>query len=394
MRIVFVNQYFPPDRAATGQLLGQLASDLSARFDVTVVCGSPTYAPDRRAAVASTVRIHRIPLLPFGRAFLPVRIANYLLFFLGAGLRTALLPPPDAVVCWTDPPVVGLLGAFLKWTTGCRFIQVYQDVYPDVARAARTMHGPASRRVLGWAASVIRRSADRSVAVGDDMRRRLIEAGGLAGRLSVIRNWQDGDELRPTPGRRFRREHGIDEAAFVVMHSGNLGFSQDLQPLLDAAALAREERDLWFVIAGDGARRKAVEEAVLTRGLTNVRLLPYQDGAVLAEALSAADLHYVSLRPEFLGLVVPSKLYGILAVGRPVLASVPAGCDVETIVREADCGFLSAPDPAALLARIREARANPQRLLEMRRNARAWFDQAGGRRAAAEAYARLLTSAV
>jgi colanic acid biosynthesis glycosyl transferase WcaI len=382
--LLILNQYFPPDQAATGQLLGQLAQGLAKDLKVTVICGTPTYAPDSNVAPFS-FQVRRVPLLPGSRKFLPLRILNYLFFLIGSFFLAVTTPRHDFVMCWTDPPLIGLIGAFLRWTKGSRFIFVSQDVYPEIARAAGKMSDPFSIALLTLASRIILKAADKVVAVGHDMKEVLLGKGVEFDRVVVIRNWQDLDVLKPEAKIPFRRENGISETDFVVMHSGNIGVSQDFETLLSVAEKLRGE-PVTFVIIGDGARQEKLSRMIHFQKLANVKMFPYQPGPKLAQALSAADLHYVSLKKEFLGLIVPSKLFGIMAVARPVLCNVPKGSDVETIVKEADCGILASANPENLRAALEEARSGPEHLVRFGRNGRRWIEENGGRSRAVQAY--------
>jgi glycosyltransferase involved in cell wall biosynthesis len=393
VRVTFLNQYFPPDRAATAQLLGQLAGDLAARFEVAVVCGTPTYAPDPFSAPPSPrLEIHRVPLIPLSRRFLAGRILNYLLFLAGAALKTMTSPRPDVIVCWTDPPLAGLLGVLVKLVKGSRFLFVSQDVYPEMVSAAGKMDNPVSRWILGAAGRLILRKADAVVVLGEDMKGRLVRKGCPISKLTVIPNWQDLDLLKPAPYGAFRLLHGIPEDALVVMHSGNIGFSQDFETLLAAAERLKNAPDIHFLIVGDGARLPWIRAQVRDRVLTHVKILPYQSAAALSDSLSAADLHYVSLKPAFLGLIVPSKIYAILAVGRSILLNVPDGCDLLPVVREAGSGFILPPDGEALARKILEMKEHREELERMGWSGRNWAEKSGGRERATAAYTRVIES--
>ncbi|HLG19333.1 MAG TPA: glycosyltransferase family 4 protein [Bdellovibrionota bacterium] len=393
MKILVINQYFPPDRAATALLLGQLTADLSRSENMTVVCAQPTYNPDSRISEnLSRVQMMRIPMLPFSRSNLFVRVINYFLFLFGAVFRTMFLPRHDILLCWTDPPLVGLIGALVSAVKGGTFVFVSQDVYPEIAAAVGKMSDPISRSILRWASSIILNRAAAVVAVGEDMKKRLAAKGCPFRKIHVIPNWQDLEALKPTDPTIFRKANGIPESAFVVMHSGNIGFSQDLETLLAAAQATRDEPDIQFVIVGDGARKNHFEAQAKRMELGNVRFLPYQPGDHLAESLSAADLHYVSLDPKLTGYIVPSKIYGILAVARPVLANVQPGSEVDRIVRSAGCGVVCPPDADEIAKAIRQLRADPHNLKRIGQKGREWIEENGGRKRATERYHALLAA--
>lgn len=394
-RVLILNQYFPPDRAATGLLLGQLAEDLSGEFEVTVVCGTPTYDPEPETPIdLSRLSVHQIPLLSFSRKNLLVRLLNYLTFLLGAGLRALTLPRSDIVVCWTDPPVVGLLGAFVARVQNSKFLFVSQDVYPEIALAIGRMNGPIAVSILRWTSKIILRAADRVVVLGEDMKDRLIEKGCPRSKLEVIANWQDLGRLRPADGSTFRHEQKISDDTFIVMHSGNIGFSQDLDTLLQAADLTKGDSSVLYAIVGDGGNKEVLIRKAEAKDLKNVRFFPYQSSAQLADSLSAANVHYVSLLSALTGLIVPSKIYGILAAGRAVIANVSDRCEVARIVLEAKCGVRCNADPTALADSIRALKMDRPRTTQLGQNGRRWIEAKGGRTYAAARYVKLLDELV
>ncbi len=393
MRVLFINQYYPPDQAATAQLLGQLTEDLAHKAQVSVICGRPTYAPDFNRAESETIhRVIRLPLLPLSRSRILARLFNYLFFLVGASIRALFFPRPDLVCCWTDPPLVGLIGVLLKRMRGCRFVFVSQDVYPEVALAAGKMDDFFSVRLLRWVSRQILGNADAVVSVGEDMKERLISKGCEQEKIRVIPNWPDFDQLFPSSRSEFRRSLGISEDAFVVMHSGNIGYSQDLDALVEAAEITRDESHIQYVVVGDGGRKHQLQETVQERSLTNIHMLPYQPNSRLRFSLSAADLHYVSLLPSFKGVIVPSKVYGILAVGCPILAKVPSGSDTERIVNEAECGWLINQEGDSLGNTVRRLSREPKSLKEKGENGHRWVLAHSGRKRAIDDYWSLIQS--
>jgi glycosyltransferase involved in cell wall biosynthesis len=262
MKVCFFNRSYWPDHGATGQLLTELCEDLVSRhgFEVTVVCGvAPGRAPVRRER-RNGVEIIRAAGTAFDKTRFAGRAANYLSYFASAWLAGRRIGRPDVVVALTDPPIIGLAARRAARRTGARFVYLCQDVFPEVARLIEDFRSRAVDAALARTGRSLVCGADRVVAVGETMRDHLVEHRGVdPARVAVIHNWADCAALTPrSKGNPFARAHGLREP-FVVMHSGNVGLSQDLDTLLDAAALLREERGILFVIMGDGARRAALE---------------------------------------------------------------------------------------------------------------------------------------
>jgi glycosyltransferase involved in cell wall biosynthesis len=230
---------------------------------------------------------------------------------------------------------------------------VNQDVFPEVAVVLGKMRSAALVRSMSALNRSLRRRAVRVVAIGRDMERRLVAVGTDPAKIQVIPNWADGSAIQPLEqSSHLRKERGWDDR-FVVMHSGNVGLSQDLGTLLAAADLLRGQPDTLFAIVGEGASKASLQEDVARRGLTNVEFLSYQPKEDLADSLGAADLHVVGLKRGLYGYIVPSKVYGILAAGRPYIASVESGAEPALIAEEYSCGVRVEPeDPAALATAI------------------------------------------
>jgi glycosyltransferase involved in cell wall biosynthesis len=251
----------------------------------------------------------------------------------------------------TDPPVVGDLALLVAQRFGAPLVVISQDVFPEIAERVNRLESKVLLGVLRGLVSLYLRRADTVVAIGETMKLRLEAKGADPGRVCVIPNWIDTAEITPRPrDNPWAREHGL-ERPFVVMHSGNIGHAQDLDSLIRATTLLRDLEQLQVVIAGFGARH--AELVALTRRLEvthTVRFMPYRPREVLAESLSSADLHFVGLARGLSGYVVPSRLYGILAAGRPVLAAADEDSETVRIVRETGCGLVVPPGRHDLVA--------------------------------------------
>lgn len=397
MKICFFNRSYWPDQAATGQLLTELAEDLVARHgcEVSVVAGRALHGREGRqgslwpvsAEERRGVRILRANGTAFPRQRFVGRASNYLTYFASAFAASWGLGPQDVVVSLTDPPILGLAALRAARKAGARFVFVCEDVFPDVTVLLEDFHNETVNRALDRINRYLLREADAVVALGDRMKGRLVEEKGAdPNRVHVIHNWADCEAITPKPkDNAFARAHGLADR-FVLMHSGNVGLSQNLDVLVEAAERLKSRERLVVAIVGDGARRQPLQETAARRGLTNIRFFPYQPKEQLDESFATADAFLVSLKQGLEGYIVPSKVYGILASGRPFVAAVEPTCEAAVIAREHHCGTIAQPgDPDALASSIAAMCDDPAGARAMGENARraAWcYD----RRVAVQAY--------
>lgn len=409
LHVCFFNRSYHPDGGATGQLLTELAEDLVRDLGhrVTVVAGPPLRVSEegggggRRTLLGRETRNGVEILRAGGTTFPPRRFAgraaNYLTYFAASLVAAFRVGRPDVVVALTDPPIVGLAAWLAARRARARFVFWCQDVFPEVGRLLDDFHSAWVDGALDRVNRFLLRQADRVVAVGETMRHRLVaEKGADPGKVVVIHNWADCGAIAPGPkDNAFARAHGL-VGRFVVMHSGNVGLAQDLDTLLAAAARLRDRPDLLVLVVGDGVRRPALLARARAEGLDHVRFLPSQPKARLRESFASADVFVVSLKRGLAGYIVPSKLYGILAAGRPYVAAVEEDSEVATVTRKFECGLLAAPgDPDALAARVRELYGDPvlrERLGESARQAGLEFDRAGQVRAHAALLEEVVSS--
>jgi len=298
-----------------------------------------------------------------------VNLLTYFCFSFVAGF---LARRADVVVVLTDPPVLGLVAVFFARLYRAKLIFSIKDVHPEIGVVLGKIKNRAMIKLLDVCTQGTLARADRVAVLGEDMRRRVLARGYRHDdRIRVTPDWVDTTLVCPQPGSNaFRQQQGLDRL-FVVMFSGNLGLSQGLDQVLDVAVSLRDRGDIRFVFIGEGAAKADLVERARREGLQNVMFLPYQPKENLSESLGAADVHLVTLRRGLAGLIVPSKVYGIMAVGGPFIAAVEECSDVARIVREENCGVRVEPDdPAQLAEAIRWAVRHPDELRMMGQHGR------------------------
>jgi glycosyltransferase involved in cell wall biosynthesis len=378
MRIVFFNRFFYPDISATSQMLTDLAFHLAGSAEVHVVTSA---IQDDSLAVERVkgVTIHRVARAAAGPHGLLRRAWAYGRYYLGA--RSALrriVRPGDIVVAKTDPPLLSVAIGPLAKAKGAKLVVWLQDLFPEVAEeyGVPGMGGALGARLRSsrnHSLSV----ADAVVAIGERMAARVLESRCVdPERLHVIHNWADGKSLVPLDHGRneLRARWGLQDK-FVVGYSGNLGRVHEFDTLLGAASRLRDEPGMVFMIIGRGPRLAYVRERVAVEKLANVRFQPLQERDSLLQSLNAVDVHISILRPGFEGLVVPSKVYGIMAVGRPaIFVGDPAG-ETAGILRASDAGVsVAVGDQEALVRAILQLRDSPSECARLGENARKAFE--------------------
>jgi len=401
MRLLVLNQYFHPDVAATGQLLTELCVSLAREHEVQVITGFPTYdplEPRRRRLFAREdmegVRVLRVYTWRGSRKTLVSRAATYGTFLLSALLAGLLVRRPDVLMTWTDPPLVPFVGWMIALARRRPLVIVVQDLYPEVAVRLGTLRHPWLIRAANALLRLPLRRAARVIAISEGMRRRLMEKGVPTERILVIPNWADGRAIVPCERTNpFARAHGLDRAR-VVLHSGNVGLVQDFETLLRCAERLRAQGGLdgvKIVIIGDGAGKRRLQREAAARRLTNVLFLPYQPKERIKYSLASADVAVILLKPGLEGYVEPSKVYAIMASGRPFVAAIGSGSEVARIARTHDCGVIVPPrQPEALAEALRALLADPARRERLGRNGRAALLRFYERSLAVSRYDRML----
>jgi len=392
MRLLVLNQYYWPGVEATAQLLTELCEALAEDIDVKVVTGVlHGHEDEPHRVVQNGVEIVRVRSTSFERSKLFARGANYVTYLANALARGLRGPRPDVVLCMTDPPIVADIALVVARRYRAPLVVISQDVFPEIAMQLKRLENPAVTALLRGLVSLYLKRADRVVAIGETMRLRLEEKGARSDRVRVIPNWVDTDRLRPLEdANNWALERGL-HLKFVVMHSGNVGHAQDLDSLVRAATFLRDLDDLSITIIGMGARHAELSELAERLEVDKVTFAFYQPRSLLRQSLSAADVHVVGLAPGLAGYVVPSRLYGILAVAKPVIVAADAESETAQVVEQAGCGIVVPPGRPELLARaIRDAHDGKYDLKAMGARGREWVEREADRSVAVRRYRDLL----
>lgn len=391
-RILVLNQYYKPGVEATANLLADLCESLAADFDVTVVTGRLLgHAGLPSDEQQGGVRVLRARSTAYDRTQLRHRIVNYVTYLGDTFVRASALERPDLVICMTDPPVVGDVALAVARRHRAPLLVISEDVFPEIATELGRLTNPVLVGVLQRLVGYYLKRANHVVAIGERMRARLMAKGASPGRITVIPNWVDTSAI--VPGSRdtewSREQELVDK--FTVMHSGNVGHAQNLDNLVRATTLLRDLGDLAVPIVGFGARHAEIRELAERLEADKLMFLPYQPREVLPQSLGAAHLHYVGLAKGLSGFVVPSRVYGILAAGRPVIVAADPDSETACLVEEAACGLTLPPDRPDLLAgAIRDAHDGRFDLEQMGARAREYVVREADRSIALARYRALI----
>lgn len=367
MHILIINQFFWPDTAATGQLLSDVTRVLGSEdHTVTVFCGSAEYGTVDMGC-PPPAKIIRLGSMNFSRSRMG-RVLSYASFFSAAAIRAVRTPKPDIVLTLTTPPLISVVGTLVKRLRGSRHFTWEMDLYPDIAVDLKALRSHSlTTRLIGGIADFSRKRADGIIALGEDMKARLISRGVPEEKIIVAENWADGGEISP---------HPFKSGPLVVHYSGTFGLAHEEHTVRHAMRQLRGDRRFRFVFAGGGARRPRLEKFCRTYDIDTVEFWPYAKRADLGRSLAEGHVGLVTQLPQTQGAVVPSKIYGIMAAGRPILFIGPSGATPARVIEQYGCGWRIDPgDTMGLVQLLQNLETNRALLTEAGLNARAAFEK-------------------
>ncbi len=399
LRIAVLCPHFAPDTAPTGEVMTRIVHELAARgHELHVVTALPWYREHRiedgwggrwiRREVmpwGSVTRVHPFP--GTDKRNLLRRALGFVGFSALAGLASLRGGRVDAVLAMSPPLTMGLTGWATHVVRRGPLVFNIQDVFPDAAIETGAITDARVIRVARWLERVSYHRAAAVTVLSDDLRDN-VAAKVEPARVHVIPNFVDTEFIRPASRlTALRAELGIG-AEPVVLYAGNVGFSQSLEMVVQAASRFPE---VTFLVNGDGAARATLQQQAA--GLANVRFSGYQPKDRVPEVLATGDIHLVPLKRGLGRVSVPSKTYSILAAGRPVLAAIDPGTEVPRILAASGGGVAVAPDDLdAFCAALRALLADQDHAADLGRAGRAWVEGAASPAAVAEAYERLIRS--
>ena len=350
---------------------------IAEKHEATVLCGRPSYDPTERrpwrlyhTENVGKARVIRVGSTDYSRIQMDKRLFNYLSYVLLAVPR-ALLLPCDVILAMTDPPFEGIVGAFVALLKHKSYVYNIRDMYPDMAVGGAIVKPGLLARIWEKLHRWALRRARSVIVLGEDMRNRILAKGVDPARVVVVR---DGTEIPLATSPIAKLDASVmqtirDRFQFVLLHAGNLGFYGAWETLIEGVRqLAAESVGLVFI--GDGAQREKLQSSC--SGIPNVRFLPFFPASQIPSVLAAADGHVITVKRGLEGVVVPSKMYGILVAGKPIVALAPAECDVVSIGNQKGFSISADPDnPKEFVAAVRQLIRNPEQVRRMERAATA-----------------------
>jgi glycosyltransferase involved in cell wall biosynthesis len=387
MRILFLNLYFPPDTSATAKSAESMVHALAQTHEVTVLCGRPSYDPTERRpwklwqterintkdsqqigeTASASFTVIRVGSTDYPRIQMNRRVLNYLTYVKLAVCR-AFFIPCDVIFAMTDPPFNGIVGAFLSVLKRKPLIYDIQDMYPDMAVAGSIVQPGLLTRFWERLHRGALRRATRIIVLGDDMRARIIAKGPKnidPAKVFIVRSGVDTPppDSPPLPLNSEVTRAIRGNFRFVLLHAGNLGFYGAWDTII-AAARKLQNENIGFVFVGDGAERSRLEN--LTAGVSNVRFLPFFPSSDIPSVLAAPDAHIVTIKRGLEGVVVPSKMFGIIAAGKPIVAVAAAETDVAALGLHHGFAICADPtNPDELASSVRRLAADPAARVSM-----------------------------
>lgn len=358
-KLLVYAHYFYPDVASTGQILMELVDGLKESFDITVVCVVPSYTgkiEDKYKAkriyneTLNGINIVRVRVPEFKKSNKISRIKNILAYFFNSILVTLKLPKQDYIFSISQPPILGgVLGVIGRVLKGKKFIYNIQDFNPEQIMAVGYSKGKAIINICMLIDKFSCKVSDKVIVVGRDMQDKLKERfnNKKVPNNVFINNWINEKEIYPLDSNNsnvveFKEKYDLKEK-YIIMYSGNIGLYYDLENLIKVIGRFNNREDIVFAFIGDGTVKDKLISYASSNNLKNVKFIEYQDKSNLIYSLNAADIHWVINAKGIKGVSVPSKLYGVMAVGKPVLGVLERDSEARIIIEDSKCGICSEP---------------------------------------------------
>ena len=400
MKISIHTMYFLPDFGSAPILINELASDMAARgHDVEVVTTIPRHrTTDLKGLLFSRRKMNGFVVKRLWTNATPHPIGRLIawnIYTAGTILNALMLWKGDILFLRTPPLQLGLTGFLAAKLRGVRVVLNVQDIHPDLSIESGILRNRGAIRFAQGLEKWVYGISDHIVVIGDGFLKNLLDKGVPRDKLSVIPNWVDTDFLKPFPkDNPISRKYGLHDK-FIVMYSGTISISSNraLEHVLEAAATLRDNKDVIFVIVGEGLKKAELQKKAGELGTNNVQFLPFQPYGDLPHLLASSDVLLVPLDKEKSQISVPSKLYNFLAAGRPILGLAPPYSEVAALIRGTRSGDLVPPDDIPGIGEaVLRLKGDPDARREMASNARRYVVDNFSRKMIMDRYEALLAT--
>ncbi|SDD18852.1 glycosyltransferase family 4 protein [Halanaerobium congolense] len=400
-KILVINQHFYPEFAATGQLLEDLCADLAQDYEVTVLTGKPSYVgsidnipKEEIYRGIDIIRVFNTSFSKTGKLGTLGRIINYLTFYLLVFFKGLTLKKYDTIIVLSTPPYISLVALALKLFKKSKIIYVVQDLYPEVAIELDIIKSNFLISFFKKINKFILKRVDKIVTIGEHMQELLEKSYGkklIEEKSKMIYNWADGEKIYPiSKDQTFRKKWGLEDT-FVIMYSGNMGNAHEFDTVLEAAENLKHEDQIKFLFVGEGVKKEYIEEYISENNLDNFVFKPYQDKEDLIYSLNTANLSLTTLNSGFEGLVVPSKVYGIMASGKPIIFISNFNNEISDMIENHQIGYnIKIGNSDKLAAIIKKYKEDRDLLKKHSQNTRKLFEEEFNKEISIEKYRDLL----
>ena len=379
-RILVFSELYYPEKTSTGYFMTKIAEGLSSDFSVMAICAQPscskrgTRAADRE--IHNGVCIRRYPSTTFNKDRLALRLLNiFSICFSSFFSAIILIRRSDLILVVTNPPLLPFIVWLASKIRGAKFVLRIDDVYPDMLYIAGMLDRAGYvYRALDRLNKYLFRAADQIVVLGRDMSALVLKKMEKQhhNRVHIIPNWAEIDQISPWPREQNRllKEMHL-ENKFIVQYAGNMGYPHDIRSLIEAAKVLCINPKIHFLFIGSGVKRGWLEEQIKYSSLNNITLLDPRPRAEQNNFLNACDVAVSALVKGMSGISVPSRMYNIMAAGKPIVAIGDEESELGLIIRKEKVGWIAAPGKvSAFVNAVLEAESNPEELVAMGRRAR------------------------
>ncbi|PHB95634.1 glycosyltransferase WbuB [Bacillus wiedmannii] len=405
-KIAFVINYFYPDFASTGQLMTELCLDLQNDFDITVIAAQPNYAGEKVSSKKifeedrlENMKIVRIRLPEVDKTSKFSRMKYIFSYFALANIALLKEKGVDIIYTISQPPVLGgLIGTIGKFLKRAKHVYNVQDFNPEQAAAVSYTNNQSVFKIAKKIDMINCKYSDCVIVVGNDMSETLKQRfnGKKIPEHTVINNWTNEQEVIPLDKsnehiQQFLKDNDLEDK-FIIMYSGNIGLYYDLENIIHVTNYFKEYEDIAFVFIGEGAVKKDMQEFVEDNSIQNVFFLPYQPKEFIKYSLNVADVHLVVNQKGIKGVSVPSKIYGVMAAGKPILGVLEQDSEAQMLIEKSKSGIVVEPqDYNGIVHTIEQFyRMEKNEVKEMGLNGRKYLDENLKREISINKYRNLL----